>query len=86
MLDGITYIECDCHSDEHILRFIMDKDDEYPCIYLHTFLSDQYWYHRVRDGIKYIFGYKCKYGHFSETVISEEEATKLKNLLEEFLK
>ena len=85
MFDGITYIECDCRSDEHILRFILDKDDDYPCIYLHTFLPDQYWYHRLREGVKYIFGYKSKYGHFSETLINKEEEIKLKKLIEEFI-
>jgi len=65
----------------------MDKEDDYyPVIYLHTFLPDSYWYVRLWEGIKYILGHKCKYGHFNETLINKKEAIKLKNLLEEFIK
>lgn len=86
MLDGSYFFECQCESDEHTLRFTLDKEYPEPEIYVSIFL-DQYhtWYERVWVAIKYIFGYKCKYGHFNTWSMKPEDATKLRDMCNDFL-
>ena len=82
---------CDCHSDEHTLRWEFWKDQQHGCSELtcHVFLNNDFvgWHpptwlpefiynlyytfaclfifaRRIKTAIKYVFGYKCKYGHF----------------------
>ena len=84
MLDGLYHVSCECCSQEHSLQFILDKDESYPCIYLHYFLTKEVWYTRIWLGIKYIFGYKCKYGHFGETILVQKQVDQIKELIEEW--
>jgi hypothetical protein len=98
MLDSEEYFTCECGSDEHTLRFILDLDehpvlDRYgnpyprmPELYTSVFLNhNDRWYHRLWRGIKYIFGYKCKYGHFDSFTMQEEDAKRLIFLVERFV-
>jgi len=84
MLDGTHFFECKCYSDEHTLKFILDKEEKeiYTSVYLQTYGA---WYRRVWLGIKYIFGYKCKYGSFDVFLLQEEDAKRLIKLLEEII-
>jgi hypothetical protein len=85
MLDGSHYFECACFSDEHTLKFTLDKDEEDPEIYTTVFLRHwNPWYRRVWIAIKYVFGYKCKYGHFDCFIMQPDDAKRLKGILEEF--
>lgn len=84
MLDGSYFFECECGSSEHTLRF--DLDREVPTLYTSVFLNDwRPWYKRVWVGIKYIFGYKCKYGHWDCWSLRESDAKDLLYLVDEFL-
>ena len=85
------YLECDCSSAEHVIRYSFDPDaklndptDDY--IYTTTFLNQyrSFW-KRIWIAIKYIFGYKCKYGHFDCAMINKNEATSLRDFLNEFI-
>ena len=85
MLDGTHYFECDCGSVEHTLRFVIDKEDNE----LHTeiFLDAPYhWWVRVWIGIKYIFGYKCRYGHWDCWVLNINDAIRLRDMCKEVIK
>ena len=86
MLDGTHYFECQCGADEHLMRITIDKDPHDPGIYAHFFL-DSYrpWHQRLWDATKYVFGYRCKYGHFGEWILRDEDAERLKVLLEDYL-
>lgn len=86
MLDGTHFFECACEADEHILRFTLDKDPEDPGIYTSIFLDSPYtWWRRVWIGIKYIFGYKCQYGHFGNWELRDEDVTRLRSMCNEYL-
>lgn len=75
----LKYIECDCHSDEHVLRFSMDPKDGDVC--MSVFLSNwEPWYKRVWHAVKYIFGYKSQYGHFDSTVMSGQNLMQLRDV------
>jgi hypothetical protein len=43
------------------------------------------WYIRVWKAVKYVFGYKCKYGHWDTTVFDQDTTLRLKALLERSL-
>jgi hypothetical protein len=86
MLDGTHYFECRCGSSEHTLRFTLDKDPEDPSIYADVYLN-QYrtWWKRFWVGVKYIFGYRCKYGHWDNWILVRSDAQRLRDMCDEFI-
>jgi hypothetical protein len=78
------FFECSCYSDEHTLKFILDDDVKYPCLYTSIFLSEPSLLKRIWLSIKYIFGYKCKYGHFDCFLLREKDADRLIDLLNNY--
>ena len=80
-MDNSHFFECVCHSDEHILRFMYDKDDNqfYTTIFLNQYRNI---FKRIWIAIKYIFGYKCKYGHWDQWILKYEEVDRMKKLLD----
>ena len=66
---------CDCHSREHQIIFQYDLDDN--LVYCNIHLCNHTFWVRVVQGIKHIFGYKCRYGNFDEFVWRIEDADKL---------
>lgn len=86
-----VYVECACNSDEHTLRYMFSVHEwdgtpaKEPEIYTSVFLNDwEPWYKRLWKATKYVFGYKCKYGHWDCTLMKPMDAMKLRKLLEEF--
>jgi len=79
----IEYVECSCGGPEHTLRFVWDK--EWEEIYVDVFLSNMSFLKRLWYGIKYIFGYKSKYGPFEESNLGYKEVNKLKDLCNRYL-
>ena len=77
------YIECSCSTPEHTIRFIYEEDVHIKdTVYLCVFLQHFPFFKRIWIAIKYIFGYKCIYGHFDEAVLNKEGIDKLRNFLE----
>lgn len=88
--DYTEYFDCECACSEHVLRFIYMgayKDIEPPQLYLDLFL---YHYHnffqRIWIAIKYIFGYKCKYGHFDNWIIDVKDAQRFRDMVNRYEK
>ena len=84
------YYECMCDSEEHVLRitYFMNDDnslDEFEEIYITTFLGYQGFWRRLWGGLKYIFGYNSKYGHFECTTLKVSDAIRFRDLLNRFL-
>lgn len=78
---------CECNSKEH--QMIFDYDDEDKTIYCSIHLCKVPFWKRVTRGIKYIFGYKCKYGNFEEVLIHPGHIDQFRNIifkLEEYSK
>jgi hypothetical protein len=76
-------IICDCESTEHqmVLRYDDDKDLG-RMVYVEIHLVPLVWYKRMWMGIKYIFGYKCKYGNFEEMILSPKHTRQVYDLYE----
>jgi len=80
------HFDCSCASDEHTIVFRYFEDD-YKEFYLSVYLN-QYrrFYKRIWIAIKYIFGYKCKYGHWDCWTMKEDDCDRMISLLEKFKK
>lgn len=78
-------IICSCLSTEHqiVVRYFEDKIDgeSYPKIYIHTHLNKRPFWSRVQYGIKYIFGYQCRYGAFDEFIINPEDVCRIEKIV-----
>jgi len=74
------HFECQCYSDEHTLKFNIDDEDGY--IYASVFLNQwNSWYKRIWIALKYVFGYKCKYGHFDSFMLRLEDHDRFRLIL-----
>ena len=77
------FFECECHSDEHTCKFTLDQED--GSLTLSIFLRQ--WrgiFKRIWIALKYILGYKCKYGHFDCIEFQKEDYQRLSELLDEW--
>jgi hypothetical protein len=74
-------IVCKCANVEHqiIFSYFEDEPDIYMSIHL---VPESNIFKRIWNGIKYIFGYKCRYGHFDELIISTKDIPKLEKILD----
>lgn len=85
------HFECICDSEEHALRITyfvdewnnMDEDEVYFSVHMEA--NGGFWT-RVKNAVKYIFGYDCKYGHFECTTIKREDAQRFRDLMDRYIK
>lgn len=69
-----TLLIDDCHSPEHqIILNTFPEDEEDNSVYLQIHLVELPFWKRLIRGVRYIFGYKCKYGHFDEMLFDKTE-------------
>ena len=75
------YFECACHSTEHTLRFMWDDEDN--SIYTEVFLNQYHnFFQRLWTAVKYVFGYKCQYGHFDCFIMQPKDTARLRQMLD----
>lgn len=74
-------LTCECHSTEH--QIVVNYDDEDNIVFCHIYLSgnDRGFFKRLKYGIKYIFGYKCRFGHWDEFIFNHKEVNKLEEIV-----
>ena len=77
---------CQCNSIEHQISFnwIEDKELEGE-VYMEIHLAKLSFWDRLKHGVKYIFGYRCRYGDFDEVILKKNDVHKLEKVVE-FLK
>lgn len=78
---------CECNSDEHQIIIHYNEEEfengqRYNVCYAHIHLTTykSFW-KRLIYGIKYVFGYKSKYGAWDEFMFNPEDANKLQELV-----
>ena len=76
------FVVCKCQSDEHVVRFTYDEEDMWVSVHLHQYRP---LWKKIWTRIKYMFGYRSKYGHWDVCMISKKEAKELKKVLEQFI-
>lgn len=85
-MQTVKYLECDCGHTDHLVKFCY-FNDERDAVYIHVQLpKEQQWYKRIWLGLRYIFGYQCKYGHWGESVLDLKKIDELHAFLHEFRK
>ena len=72
----VKLLECKCTSNQHIMILSKDEDGYFVSIHLapHNFFT------RIFYAIKYVFGYRSKYGDFEEILLSKDAVKVLKSL------
>lgn len=73
---------CACHSCEH--QIVIQKDDD--CVYCSIHLVPLPWHKRLINGIKYIFGYRSKYGDFDEFIFDGSHVETLQEIIKQVSK
>jgi len=72
------YLECDCSSADHVIRFIKDKED----LWMEVQLNQTHGlFKRIKLAFKYIFGYKSMYGNWDCTSLTTFDKDKLLKFL-----
>ena len=71
---------CSCGSMEHQMTFWYDAEDKilYTEVHLTTYHG---FFKRLWYGLKYAFGYKCRFGAWDEFLFETKERDQLKQLL-----
>ena len=79
-VNSVEFFQCQCHSNEHTVKFSIDEEDGtiYTSIFLNTFYP---WYYRIWIAIKYIFGYKSRFGHWDCFLLKQEDHPRLLRLM-----
>lgn len=75
------FFECACFSDEHTLKFSYDPDENelYTSVYLNQYRSI---WRRIWVAIRYVCGYRTKYGHWDCFILRPEDAARLRSLVD----
>lgn len=81
-LEDKQHFVCDCHSDEHTIVFTYDEMDQE--VYLSVFLETTGFFGRLWNAVKYVCGYKCRYGHFGNWILKKKDVERLQNLLQRY--
>ena len=68
--DDELFLLCGCHSLEH--QIFISYCDELKVNFIQIHLSKKSFFKRVLYGLKYIFGYQCRYGSFEEFVLEDK--------------
>ncbi len=83
------YFECICDSDEHLLRFTYFVDEwnniKEEDVFLSVHLSSCGFWWRLKNAIRYVFGYDCRYGHFESTTFRRSDAERLRDLMDRYI-
>lgn len=81
-------ILCNCHRPEHQLILTYWPDDEPPekVLYaqMHLYTYDNF-FKRLWAGLRYAFGYHCKYGEWDELVLTVNEGKEVWDFFGGFL-
>lgn len=73
---------CRCNSSEHQLIFTYFSDEVDGDVYVSVHLKPDSFWKRIRNAIKYVFGYRSKYGDFDEFIFKKEDANKLQSVVD----
>lgn len=72
---------CECSSFEHQAKFYYWKGENYDIFNVVIHLSKRGFFYRLWYGIKYIFGFKCRYGAWDEFLMSQKDRQLLRDFL-----
>jgi len=71
---------CECYSYEHQAIFWYDDEDKQLYATVHL-ITHKGFFKRLWIGIKYAFGYNCRFGNWDEFIFKPEDEQKLHDYL-----
>lgn len=72
---------CSCENIEHQMIFSYFEDEFGGDVYVQIHLVPCSFLKRIKNAIKYIFGYRSKYGDFDEFIFKKDDANKLQEVV-----
>ena len=80
-MEDPVFFECDCHSDEHTLKFTFDQEENelHTSVFLHQYRG--FW-RRLWVAVRYVCGYKSRFGHWDCFILRAEDAPRLRALVD----
>ena len=78
--DNEILLLCECSSEEHqlIVRWDDEDNEVYVSVHLANYMG--FW-KRLWHAVKYVFGYKCRYGAFDEVILRKEDSENLQKVV-----
>lgn len=73
---------CECDNVKHqlVFSYFKDEQEDEVCMEVHLIPEYNIW-KRIWNAVKYIFGYRSKYGHFDCFIFQKCDAPKLAKIL-----
>jgi hypothetical protein len=78
------YVRCACSSAEHLICIQGCPEDDEDYAYLLVHLATGGFFERLKTAIKYVAGYKCKYGDFDEILLGPDQRKRIIKVLQNF--
>lgn len=75
MKDNVDAIICECMNEEHIIIFRYDDDNDWKDVYMSYHLDNKGFLFRLKNAIRYLLGFKSKYGEFGELILPPTKDT-----------
>ena len=73
---------CQCENTEHQLIFSYFSDDEDRDLFVTIHLKpERNIFKRIKNAVKYIFGYRSRFGDFEEFLFKKEDANRLQAIV-----
>lgn len=80
--ENILFV-CDCGDVTHQFVVIIDNyKNSDPEVFVEVKLNPLPFWKRLIHGIKYIFGYKCRFGDFNEICLNKSHISNLEKIVE----
>jgi len=81
-MDKQLFLLCSCYSPEHQIIIHLNKGGDMfpPEAYIRIHLVRQSFWYRLMHAIKYVLGYKSKYGAWDEFILDKTHAESLREV------
>lgn len=84
-MDKVDIIICECFTPEHQIIFFYDEESNELTarIHLKTYKNV---FKRLYTAIRYVFGYKSRFGEWDNFIVNPNDAEKLIGILQQYKK
>lgn len=80
----VEYYDCECFDQEHLIGLIYEKEEKELWMKYHLADERTVW-QRAKLAVKYVLGFRSRYGHWGCFSFDQDAAERFKKKLEKFL-